>query len=293
MKTKQQEFPSLSKALGVSGVYLKREDLHTYGSHKGRSIPLMIKTYAKEGKTHFAISSSGNAALAAVLATNAHNQNNPEKQIHLTVFVGKQIETKKLDFIKKHIITDQITLEQVDRPKQEAFQLEKTGDTVNLRQSTDDTALVGYEDLAVELSKIPNLKAVFIPTSSGTTAQGIGQVFQQLKLPIQLHIVQTPACHPIADALGAEQVDASTSIAGAIVDKVAHRKQAVVDLVQTSNGAGWIVSDRDIETACKLTKEKTGVAISYNSALSVAGLQKAIAHGFSWDGPVAVLICGR
>src|ERR1035437_8229763 len=67
MLTPQKNYPNLAKALGVSSLYLKREDLHPYGSHKGRSIPVMIDHYVKDGKRHFAISSSGNAALAAAM----------------------------------------------------------------------------------------------------------------------------------------------------------------------------------------------------------------------------------
>ena len=67
MITPQEPFPALAKAVGLTDIYLKREDLHTYGSHKGRSIPVMIDHYLKEGSKNFAISSSGNAALAAAL----------------------------------------------------------------------------------------------------------------------------------------------------------------------------------------------------------------------------------
>src|SRR3990167_2253444 len=96
MKTPQQSYPSLAAALGVPELYLKREDLHHFGSHKGRSIPLMIKNYHKDGRRDFVISSSGNAALAAILFVRDHNKNNTGDPIRLTVFVGKHIEPKKL-----------------------------------------------------------------------------------------------------------------------------------------------------------------------------------------------------
>lgn len=293
MKTKQQSAPKLATALGISEVYLKREDEHKYGSHKGRSIPLMIKTAVKEGIRDFVISSSGNAALAAVLATVAHNQNNPDKQITLRVFVGQNIEQHKLEFLQKRITDQHILLEQVERPKQAAFQLDKEGAATSLRQSTDDTALLGYEELAKDLSKIPQLAAVFVGTSSGTTAQGIGEAFARMDNKAQIHIVQTAACHPIAEALGVQAPTAERSIAGAIVDKVAHRKNAVVQVVQQSNGAAWVVTDDEIKAARELVKETLNIQISNNSALSVAGLQKAIRNGFTWEGPVVVLICGR
>ena len=78
MKTPQMPSPIITRALGSSAeVWLKREDKHFYGSHKGRSIPLMVATHHKDGFSSFVISSSGNAALAAIIAIQAHNKNKP------------------------------------------------------------------------------------------------------------------------------------------------------------------------------------------------------------------------
>lgn len=292
MKTKQQQYPALAKAIGVPTLYLKREDEHKYGSHKGRSIPLMIKRTVKDGIRRFTISSSGNAALAAIRSVVAHNQNNPNKQITLQVFVGQHIPANKLERLQKELTDNAITLEQVDRPKQRAFQAGQDDDVYLLRQSTDDLALEGYAELATDLLKIDDLAAVFVPTSSGTTAQGVGETFLLKTAPAQIHIVQTTACHPIAAALGATGETTERSIAGAIVDNVAHRKEAVVSVVKQTKGAGWIVSDEEIKAATTLVKETTGINISYNSALSVAGVQKAVANGWTCNGAVVCLICG-
>lgn len=298
MKTPQQSYPDLAKTIGVPELYFKREDLHKYGSHKGRSIPLMIKKYAKEGIPNFVISSSGNAALAVVHAVIAHNQNNPGKEIKLTVFVGAHIPKQKLDrlisLISYHL--SHITINQVDRPKQSALQLEKEngGSTKYLRQSTDDTALEGYVELADELNHIPNLNAIFIPTSSGTTAQALGSAFQKLSQKPQMHIVQTISCHPIAEAFDNEITEnAEKSIASAIVDNVARRKEKVVEIVKNSSGSGWIVNDEEISNAIRLVKKQTKLQISPNSALSVAGLQKAVRNGWKCNNTVVCIITGQ
>lgn len=292
MKTPQLSYPSLAQALGVPELYLKREDLHKYGSHKGRSIPLMIKKYAKEGITDFVISSSGNAALAAIHATIAHNQNNPGKKVKLTVFVGKRIPKEKLNRLLSPISyhLSPITIQQVERPKQAALQLEKETGAKYLRQSTDDTALEGYFELADELNKIPNLSAIFIPTSSGTTAQALGEAFQTLSQKPQIHIVQTTACHPIAEIF--DTIEDAPSSAGAIVDKIAHRKEKVIEVIKKSGGSGWIVDDTQINDAMRLVKEHTNISISPNSALSIAGLQKAVEKGNVFEGAVTCLITG-
>ncbi len=300
MKTVQMPYAELANALGVKEVYLKREDQHKYGSHKGRSLPLMIKKYFKEeNQTEFVISSSGNAALAAVEAVQAHNRNNDSK-LRLTVFVGQNINPQKMKKLITIIEDPLIKLEQTENPKQSAFQMDKDSKAKNLRQSTDDAALEGYFELAEELDKIPNLSAIFIPTSSGTTAQALGEAFVKLSQKPQIHIVQTTSCHPIASVIARNEEretkqsisNTDTSIADAIVDRIAHRKEKVVEVIKNSCGSGWIVTDEEIKNAIKLVKDACNLAISPNSALSVAGLAKAVQNDFKWDGAVICLITG-
>jgi len=95
----------------VSDLYFKREDLHPYGSHKGRSIPVMIDSYYKAGDRRFAISSSGNAALAAALYVNELNSlhfsqlkcadSKTSQPIDLDIFVGNHVAPHKLEKLKK------------------------------------------------------------------------------------------------------------------------------------------------------------------------------------------------
>jgi threonine dehydratase len=297
MKTPQQPVPKLAKALGIPSLYLKREDLSPYGSHKGRSIPLMMKHYAKqEHRSSFTISSSGNAALAAIHAFHALSTNNPDLTLSLTVFVGANIPPHKhealLHAAQAH---PEIQITQTDRPKQQAFLHAKETHSVLLRQSTDDLACEGYRSLAHELVKIEHLAAIFVPTSSGTTAEGIGKTLLEEKYTPcpELHIAQTPSCAPIAELLGATSVSQEEpSLAGAIVDRVAHRKQAVAEVVQATHGHAWICSNEQIQTAIALTKEHADLTLSPNSALSIAALIDAIAAGKTWNGPVVCLICG-
>ncbi len=263
--------PNLAKTLGIKNkIYLKREDLHPLGSHKGRSIPLMIETYLKQGVTSFVVSSSGNAALAAALYIKKHNQNKKNKTLTLQIIVGKNIDPEKLKSLKK-LTNKNITLTQTDNPKQIAFQIEKSKQAHWLRQSTDNTALIGYETLAKELSKIKNLQAVFIPTSSGTTAEGLYLGFKKLKLKPQIHIVQTTACHPFIE----NNTNTTTSLASAIVDKVGHRKQNIAKIIKQTKGTGWIANDKQIKEAIKLLNKTEKVKVSPNSALSLVGLIQA------------------
>jgi threonine synthase len=255
----------------------------------------MINKYAGEGGKNFVISSSGNAALAAAMYVNEYNKANTDK-INLKIFIGKNIAQEKLSALIP-LKNDGIIIELVSNPKQQAFQMDKSGQAKNLRQSTDDAALVGYEELALELNSIKNLSAVFIPTSSGTTAQGLYYGFQKLKQNPQIHIVQTSACHPIVSVIArseaTKQSPTTTSIASAIVDKVAHRKTAVAEAIKNSQGFGWIATDEEIQQAVNLVKQTENIDISPNSALSVAGLIHSINAGWKLNGPIVCLITGK
>jgi len=292
METLQQSQEKLAKILNIPYLYFKREDFHKYGSHKGRSLPKMIENSLKKGENHFCISSSGNAALASALFIQEYNKTHTENPLFLQIFVGKNIPQEKLSHLM-NLTDEHIQLLQDERPKQKAFQMEKEGKAVYLRQSTDDVALLGYESLAEELLEIPDLQAVFIPTSSGTTAEALADTYEKLGKHIQIHIVQTTKCHPIAKHFDTDFIPTEESCAMAIVDMVAHRKQSLVQKIQQSTGSGWVVNDEQIQEAQKLIKETTGDDISPNSALSVAGLQKALQHGWKWNGSVVCIITGR
>lgn len=285
--TPQKEYPELARAIYAEfsgktadktpfNLYLKREDLHPYGSHKGRSISYMIDHYINQGQTKFVISSSGNAALAAVRHINSLNRTDLE----LTIYCGLHITSHKLGKIQDSAKDNSsITIRQVERPLQalnvELERRSSRGETaISLRQSTDDVALVGYRNLTDELSLIPELTSVFIGTSSGTTAMALVE-----NLKAAINIVQTTSCHPIATAMSAEATgsdenfdDNSVSIADAIVDKVALRAKILSPLLQASGGTAYIADNHSIVKAQGLVEQHTGIKISPNSALSIVGL---------------------
>ncbi len=300
MLTPQTQAKQLASALDLSTeLYLKREDMHLHGSHKGRSIPVILEKYIGLGDTNFCISSSGNAAISAAIFVNEYNAKQKDSKLTLKIFIGNNIDEEKFKVIQK--LTNEFVLAQrTSNPKQSAFQMDKDGLAKNLRQSTDDTALFGYASLAKELAEIKNLNAVFIPTSSGTTAQALYEEFKKLQLTPQIHVVQTDACHPIADAFyllaGREPlsvVSTTKSIASAIVDSVAHRKEKVAEALKASKGDAWVCNDKEINTAIALTKKTEKIVLSPNSALAVAGLAQALKYRRRFDGPVVCILTGR
>lgn len=286
MVTPHETCPDLARELGLTTeVYLKREDLHPYGSHKGRSIPYMIDTKVAEGCSHFAISSSGNAALAAGLHIEKLNRSG--KSIRLEILAGRHINALKLRKLEA-LKSPNILLSLHDRPLQALFTKTQDESIQSLRQSNDDLALVGYEKLAEELLQIPHLEAVFMGTSSGTTVQALAQYFKKNKKNIEIHSVQTSSCHPIALAFVGDFSSTEKSIADAIVDQTAYRKDVVVPLITL----GWIATNDDIRGAQKIVEKTVGLNISTNSALSISGLMQAVYTGREFRGAVVCMICG-
>src|SRR3989339_1101755 len=115
--TPQFQATKLSQKIGLkTPLYIKREDLHPLGSHKGRSIPLMIEKYIENGIKSFVISSSGNAGLASILTIQNYNQRHTEDKINLKIFVGNKIPRHKLKNLIDAIKTKEITIEQINNP---------------------------------------------------------------------------------------------------------------------------------------------------------------------------------
>ena len=310
MVTPTESYPHLAETLKIRALYFKREDMHPLGSHKGRSIPHMIDEHIKTGVRHLAISSSGNAAWAAGLYVQQINAKNADDAVTLEILVGKNIAPKKLAKLQS-LRSEHILVSIHDRPLQTLFAktesqttktIKENSDTSvdiikSLRQSTDPSALVGYESLAEELLNIPDLAAVFIGTSSGTTAQALADYFlkhQKKGAPTEVHIVQTPSCHPLSDAFDdtTEETD-EKSLADAIVDHTALRKSSLIPLIKRTGGSGWIANNESIRIAQDLSKKHARLDISSNSALSLAGLMNALYTSKTWNGSVACIITGE
>lgn len=289
-KTLQKSYPNLANKIGLPSLWIKHEYLNEAGSHKIRLLEKLIKDHLKRGQKEFVISSSGNAAIAA-----AHFLTKYVKtKSNLMIFVSKNISAEKIQRLKKTIGTCQdIKIKKVLRPKQQAFLFSKKHKAAFLRGSTEPTAPQAYYSLAKELSQIPNLKSVFIPTSSGITALGLHQGFKKLKKKIEIHLVQTEKIHPLTRNFDHQFSPQKTSLAGAVVDRIGLRKQEINKAVQESLGSGWIISDQALRQAKKLLKTEAGISMNaYNSLLSLAGVIKARKTKWPLSGTVCCLFTG-
>ena len=293
--TPQDQAATLASIIGIKSLILKREDLHPFKSHKGRSIPYMMDHYIGLGKYQFALSSSGNAAIAAALHTQALVKSG--KNVQLEIFVGTFVNANKFTLLTSLAADNpqNIKINQVERPRQAVFEITTRG-YQSLRQSTDPIALEGYASLADELNQITDLSAIFVGTSSGTTALALAELFKKIGKKIQIHIVQTSSCHPMSEDFPQNtpvMQDEEKSLADAIIDKTALRKLSVVRIVKSSGGYGWIVDNDTIEKAQKALKDNAGIDASPNGSLGISGLMVASKSGWNASGTVVSIICGQ
>ncbi len=285
--------PDLPKEMIVR---IKREDQNPNGSFKDRSLAFQISKYFQKGEKTLVISSSANSAISAVAYAKMAG-------INIHVFVAEKIreeKMKRLELVSKvgDVNADdsaeaRAQIHKSLKPKSEAVKFANDNKLVNLRGSMDDTAVEGFKTLGYEIAKVADIvDAIFIPVSSGTSTVGIykGLVEMlplEMKMP-QIHIVQTTKVHPIAKVFDKNFGKTDKSLADAIVDRVAHRKEEILEIVRKTNGSGWVISNDEIlET--KEALEAENIYVSDTAALSVAGIIKAKRNQFQFSSPLAII----
>jgi threonine synthase len=284
-------------------VWFKREDLNPNGSHKDRSIPFMITKYLNRGIKKFVISSSGNAAISASVFCKKHD-------LDLEIFLSPKTPKYKID----RIAMPQKQMHFTKKPVSSAFQFAKNNNYQLLRSSTDPFAIEGYKSIAKELrEQIRATSDIFVPSSSGTLALGIFEGYKELvkknhqsgeaslkinendmrevetekKLP-RMHVVQTEKVNVLVRRFDDDFKKVSHSIAQAIVDRVGHRKKEVENMIEQSNGGGWVVNDMLIKKYAALLN-KNNIKSSPEGAMGLAALHKALDNGVEIETPVCII----
>lgn len=255
-------------------VYAKMEMFNPTGTHKDRSIEPWILEYKNKGEKEFVISSSGNSAVSAAKYSDDFG-------LRLHVFVPRSADPVKLEKIRKQ---KNISLSISKTPKSDAIKFAKKKRLVNLRASVDDFALEGYKSIAYELIKqLPKIDNIFVPTSSGTTLEGIYSGYKENSLTTpSFYAVQTAKVHPIVSCFDKNFTREKLSHANAIVDNIAHRKNRVIDIIKETVGGGYAISNKELKDARKTLSSISFLApgliarenVGWQSALSFAGFLK-------------------
>jgi len=246
-------------------VYLKREDQNLTGSVKDRALPVQIQNLERQGFKKAVISSSGNAALSAIHFCQPKN-------IKLDIFLSTKIDPKKRKKIEE--LTSSIHFSKT--PIKEAFRFSKKENAYLLRQSTDPSALEGYQDLGKEIRRqLPQVTAIFFPVGSGTTLLGTYQgIFKSCPDTVKFFAVQ-PASHaPIASIFDPNVKKERKSSTSALSVKFLPLKEKIIEAISKSNGDAFVISEKKLQKA-RLILEKNDISTSLEGALSYAGYKKA------------------
>lgn len=240
----------------IGNVYFKREDFNLTGSAKDRSLELQIKNLIKQKYLSAVISSTGNAAISAQYFCAKYG-------INLTIFVSPHTDKSKLKLIANYIVSS--------RPISDAFKFAQKNNAYLLRQSTDSTALLGYQKIAAEIIKqLPQISSIFVPVGSGTTLLGISQ-----KIPnsIPIFAIQ-PASHcPISSTFDQDFVNEMTTITDALGVKLLPLKSKIIKTIIDHHGQGIVVQNKQVVQSQNYLISKN-IITSAEGALALAGLNK-------------------
>lgn len=262
----------------IDNFYLKREDQNPTGSAKDRAIPFQINNLKQNGYTHAVISSTGNAAISAAHFCQIN-------QIELTIFLSSKVNPKKMDLLKKY--SSEIIL--TDKPISQAIKFAKKNNYYLLRQSTDPSSLIGYQQIAIEtLEDLPKITSIFIPVGSGTTLLGISQ---KLPLSTKIFAIQSAANCPISKHFDTNYIPENRLITDALSVKFIPQKDKIISAIQKSNGSGFTIQNEAILLANQLL-ESNNIFTSLEGSLALAGYQKAIKNNIEVGEFPVILLTG-
>ncbi|OGC82287.1 MAG: hypothetical protein A2V81_02000 [Candidatus Abawacabacteria bacterium RBG_16_42_10] len=168
----RKEFTRLEKR--NADLFIKHEDEHPLGSHKGRSLAYQLSQLFASGEKKLTISSSGNAAYAFLRLTYS---------AHSYAFVSPSADKNKLTTLLSLKTKGKIIVS--ESPRTFANWLVNKHGYIDLRPSQSDDAIVGLMSLGFELfEQIPDLSddyGVFSVTTSGGNILGMTKAFKNLQ----------------------------------------------------------------------------------------------------------------
>ncbi|HEQ65314.1 MAG TPA: pyridoxal-phosphate dependent enzyme [bacterium] len=257
-----------------ASLYLKREDLNTHGSHKDRMVAFFINKCTDERIENIVLSSSGNAGISM-----SHYA--AEARINLDLFLSPKTPQYKLDRIHPSA-----NIHYSMKAKSAAIRFANEKGYYLFRGSKDKHGITGLKSIPYEIREKLEPTDIFLPVSSGNAALGIYYGYKDLyedgevnKIP-RIHILQTERVHPHVKFFYKERNfhSSRSSVARAIVDRVGHRKKEIRDMLLTTSGKGFILSDKEILAAHEIMLEN-GVKCSTEGSMGLAAISKIINEG--------------
>lgn len=262
----------------LENIYFKREDLNETGSAKDRAIIFQIENLKKQGFSKAVISSTGNAAISASYFCHLNN-------IELTVFLSPKVNPNKLNLIKKYPCQIIFSKKAIS----DAIKFSKKNNSYLLRQSTDPSALIGYQEIGKEILKeLPQITSIFIPVGSGSTLLGVSQAPNP---SVKIFAIQPSSNCPLSQYFDKNENPETENITDAISVKYLPLKSQIISTIKNSGGTGLVVHNENILEAQK-ELESNQIKTSLEGAMAFAGLKKAIDNQLEIGNYPVVLLTG-
>lgn len=266
---------------GIENVFAKREDKNPTGSAKDRSIAYYFSYLKYKGIKEIIIPSSGNTAISAANYSKLSG-------IKVYLYLSSKLEDKKDERLELAIKNNKknISVIKTLKPLSDAIKFSKENNIEIFRGSNTKYAEQGYKSIGEELYNL-RADALFIPVSSGTTLYGISK---KINKNCKIHLVQTSKINTISHLFDNNFKSEDETLAKAIVARVTNRKKDVEKIINKTRGWGWTIENKEIDQYQKLLR-KNGVYTSYEGALALAGLYKALENGYLFK-KVVILFTG-
>ena len=264
--TPLQAARALGLELGIAELWLKREDLSPTGSHKARSLGLMVSDLKARGISQAVISSSGNAAVAAAAYCSLAG-------IRLLSLVSPRTAAVKLSALLRQ---PQLVVVS-EHPVALLHHAVTAWGMADLRTSTNPLGSAAYRGIAAELVPQGPWQDVFAFANSGATVLGLADGFKLLLAASErprMHLVEaapggelTRAWYPRAQRLAASGV-------GDLGTRRSRLAPRVRRAVRESAGWGWRIGRAEMEEVLALC-ERHGVATSWEGLAALAAAREA------------------
>ena len=265
---------------GQKNLYAKLEYKNPTGSHKARAMAYQLSLAKQQGIKKVAISSTGNAAIAAAAYAKL-------AQIECTVFVSPTTSPHKLSLLKDSGCILTIS----ERPLQELrlFCLQKNA--LNLNATQSDHAIEAYQTIAFELIKqLDRIDTIFVYCSSAATYLGIVKGFTEKKKQGSIHSLPQAHCCYLRETI-LPGVFKSQVYPGIISKQPAilARKEQLEKAISHTKGNNFEVTDQDMLLGRDLLKKSD--LDSSPEGCALIGLQQRIDPQYK-NGNTVILLTG-
>lgn len=270
--------PAFGREVGLSNLWIKREDLNPTGCFKDRESAVIISAAKEKGQNSVFVVSSGNAALSTTrFAT--------ELGIECTCYVPEKTTKDKKDLIVRY----GAKLETVPGFYEDVYRQVADADLPgwNVTSGQNPYRIEGGKTMAYEifdrLGQVPDV--IVIPCGNGGCLAATWKGFKELaqlgkidKLP-KMVAVQIADAAPIKTAfeLGQPYVvlgDIEDSVAEGIVAQESYNSPQAVQALQESGGKVIEVTDDEVVNALKAIIRTEGIIPEPTAAATFAALYK-------------------